>query len=314
MAFNPPPLGPFQPEWYQFQVWWQQVIEDLKQALEEVTTAAADALAAATAAQAAIDELAEQNSDDILTPAKKPIWIFMHSFLTGEQAGLDAQATSYGITTQKTTYDNAISALTSHLATLTTPVAWNVLTDNTTIVGTTFRTKFNDVMTSKQALINKITAEAKVLADAAQSTATTANTNATTAAADALAVKKTDKISASWTSPGAVLTAADVGTSATITIAAHTRKWGDGTSTAVAGGSITGRSFSTAYYVYYTDTTQSDTTPSYLSTTDPNTAAPNAASGRVYVGKITTPADGGGSTSGGTVPPGGGYSGPTDIP
>jgi hypothetical protein len=109
------------------------------------------------------------NSDNVLTPGKKPVWIFMYSFLTGEQSALDSEATTFGITTEKTNYDTAVSALTTYLATLTTPVAWNNLTDNTTIVGTTFRSKFNDVLVDKQALLNK-------MHDASRSLANTATT------------------------------------------------------------------------------------------------------------------------------------------
>ena len=131
------------------------------------------------------------------------------------------------------------------------------------------------------------------------------------AAADAAAAQSTatnasvrDSISSSWVSPGAVLSAADVGADCTITIASHTRKYGDGTSLAITGSTITGRAFSTTYYVYYDDATRSDTTPSFQSTTNANTAAYNAASGRHFVGKIVTPADGAAGTSGGTYPPG----------
>lgn len=122
------------------------------------------------------------------------------------------------------------------------------------------------------------------------------------------------KIGLSWTSPGAILSAADVGSDCTITIANHTRKYGDGSSLSITGGTITGRAFSTTYYVYYTDSSMSDTTPNFLSTTNPNTAAPNATTGRHFCGAITTPADGGGGTSGGTEPPGGDYGGPESIP
>jgi hypothetical protein len=44
-------------------------------------------------------------------------------------------------------------------------VLWSNLTGNTTIVGTTFRSKFADVYTSRQALLNKIYASAKALAN-----------------------------------------------------------------------------------------------------------------------------------------------------
>ncbi|MDD5159696.1 MAG: hypothetical protein PHI47_06560, partial [Sulfuricurvum sp.] len=63
------------------------------------------------------------------------------------------------------------------------PVAWNVTTGNTTIVGATFRTKFNDVYTSRQTLLNKIAATAKSIADSKvlpENVATAVNSNTTT--------------------------------------------------------------------------------------------------------------------------------------
>lgn len=54
MSFDPPPLPPIQPQWGQFQVWWQQVLGQLKTTLDAMQTAL-DALTAAQAAQAAAD-------------------------------------------------------------------------------------------------------------------------------------------------------------------------------------------------------------------------------------------------------------------
>jgi hypothetical protein len=133
---------------------------------------AATALAAANAAQVdattSLNALADIASDSLLTPGEKPVVIKDRDTITNEQAGIDAQATAYSITTTKTTYDNAVTALTTYLATLTTPVLWSTLTGNTTIVGATFRSKFTDVYTARQAVLNAIYAAAKVLADAAQ--------------------------------------------------------------------------------------------------------------------------------------------------
>lgn len=109
----------------------------------------------------ALEQLADIASDDILTQGEKPAVILQRDVLVAEQAGLDAQATAFGITTEKTAYDNAVSALTTYLATLTTPVLWSNLAGDTTIVGTTFRGKFADVYTTKQALIDAIVAKGK---------------------------------------------------------------------------------------------------------------------------------------------------------
>lgn len=138
------------------------------------SNALADAMAAQSAAAAANAALADIASDNLLSPVEKPVVIRDYNVITTEQAGIDAQATAYSITTEKTAYDTAVSALTTYLATLTAPVLWNNLTGNTTIVGATFRQKFADVYTTRQALLNAIYAAAKAKADAAQTTANTA--------------------------------------------------------------------------------------------------------------------------------------------
>lgn len=111
----------------------------------------------------------------------------------------------------------------------------------------------------------------------------------------------------SFSIPTLVLTASDVGTDVTITIASHIRQYGDGTSISVSGGSLTGKSFSTKYAVYYDDPTREDTSPTYVATTDLEEAQHNYEVGRHYVGTVTTPADGGAATTGGSPPAGSGY-------
>lgn len=149
------------------------------------STALSTANTAATNATTALAALTDIASDSLLTPGEKPSIIAQRDVIVAEQAGIDTQATAYGITTEKTTYDTAISALTTYLATLTSPVLWSTLTGNTTIVGATFRSKFNDVYVARQVVLNKIAANAKALADAAQTQANTATTNAATAQATA---------------------------------------------------------------------------------------------------------------------------------
>jgi hypothetical protein len=143
-------------------------------------------------------------------------------------------------------------------------------------------------------------------ADAAQATAASAAATASTASTTANNVKDNDALSSSYTAPGTVLSAADAGSDATITIAAHSRVYGDQSSVSVNSGSLTGCAYSTTYYVYYTQTSRAGGAVSYQKTTNVNTALPNKAAGRHYVGSVTTPASGGGATSGGTNAPAGG--------
>lgn len=150
----------------------------------------------------------------------------------------------------------------------------------------------------------------------AQADIITALANAGIALSTATAsARETARIN-SYTTPTNVLTAADVGSDCTITIANHTRVYPvqgsiDVPDVAITGGTITGLAFATEFYVYYDDTTLEDTTPSFLSTETAATAQVGAAAGRHFVGVITTPTDGGGGTGGsGGTPPGGGGGNP----
>lgn len=108
------------------------------------------------AGASALQSLGNISSDAVLSAVEKSSVIQDYAVITTEQAGLDAQATVFGITSEKTAYDNAVSALTTYLNTLTTPVAWNVIPGDTSVVGSTFRQKFADVYATKQTLVNRI--------------------------------------------------------------------------------------------------------------------------------------------------------------
>lgn len=275
-----------------FHIWWDEFAGTLETNFNDLAST--------------VQALSDLNNDNILTPAKKPQWIMLYTNITSEQSDIDTLATTYGITTEKTNYDNAVSTLTSYLATLTTPVAWDNLTGNTDIVGTTFRGDFNSVFSTKQLLLDKIHNSAKTLADSAQSTANTANTAATNAQTTADTVNRNDSISTSWTSPGTILSAHDTGSNASITISNHTRKYSDATSKSVTGATINSLSYSTKYYIYYDDSNRSGGAVTFHATTNPNTALSNGTAGRHFCGSITTPASGAGDTSGSYDPPSGG--------
>lgn len=124
------------------------------------------------------------------------------------------------------------------------------------------------------------------------------------AAADAVTLA--NSISSSFTSPGTILSATDAGSNASVIVAAHTRKYDDGTNLSVNSHTFTGKAYTTTYYVYYDDATRADTTPSYQITTNPNTALSNTVAGRHFCGSVTTPAAAAPDTSGGVDPPSGG--------
>lgn len=124
------------------------------------------------------------------------------------------------------------------------------------------------------------------------------------------ALEETARIT-SYPVPTNVLTAADVGATATITVAAHARVYPvkgplQIEDVTIATGTIANLPFSTKYFVYYDDTTLTNGTPTFLATTDPASAQVGY-SGRHFLGEITTPTNGAGNTSGtGPRPPGGG--------
>jgi hypothetical protein len=139
--------------------------------IAEVTSLADAAQADATAA---LLELTIIANDDRLSKDEKPWAKAEYDELIAEQAGIDAQLTNYSLTALKTAYDNAVTALTTYLGTLSP--AYTDFTTNTTIVGTTFHSKFADVYAARQAGLDGIAGGAKTLIDTAQATADAACT------------------------------------------------------------------------------------------------------------------------------------------
>lgn len=112
--------------------------------------------------------------------------------------------------------------------------------------------------------------------------------------------------------PSDPLSAADVGSTARISIAATTLYYGDSSLVYLAG-TISSLSFNTRYWVYAVDETFSGGSVTYQATTD-RTALPARA---IYFGSIVTPANGGSGTSGtqgGYAGVGGTYDPDYDIP
>lgn len=129
--------------------------------------------------------------------------------------------------------------------------------------------------------------------------ATAAATAAQTAADNASSVAKLT--SSGMT--GMVLTATDSGSNVTISISAHTRIYGDGSSVSVNSGTLTGRAYSTTYYIYYDNPGFNGGAVAYQSTTNMSTAAQTGS--RHLVGVVTTPPATGAPVNGdGPRPPG----------
>ena len=130
-------------------------------AQQTADAAQATATTAASDASTALQQLDSIASDNVLSAGEKSKVIMDVANLQNEQSGIDAQATAYSITTEKTAYDNAVAALNTYLATLTTPTAWNDVSGDTTIVGTTFRSTFTAVYGARQTLLDQIYATAQ---------------------------------------------------------------------------------------------------------------------------------------------------------
>lgn len=150
--------------------------------------------------------------------------------------------------------------------------------------------------------LDAATQAAQAAADAAQTAADTANAAAdSTTATTSLANSYVD---------GLTLGATDAGASVTITISAHTRIYGDGTSVAVDAGSVTGASYDTLIYIYYDQPSRAGGSVTYQTTTNVSDAA--QVNDRHVVGSIQTPAAGQPDLDGNPVlPPGAGAIKPT---
>lgn len=175
-----------------------------------------------------------------------------------------------------------------------------------------FHAWINTVVRSIQAFVND---QAQLVADIAFSiqqagiaiiTAGDAKAAAQAAAAEAALVN-------SYVTPATVLSSkvdpADT-TKADIIIANHSRVYGDGTTVAVTGTTLTGLALASNYYITYLDASRHGGAVSYTVTTDYLQAGQG--NNRHLVGNIDTPADASAppSVGGGSRPPGtGAYSG-----
>lgn len=153
----------------------------------------------------------------------------------------------------------------------------------------TIESSFNTLETAViniQAAQDAATA-ANTAAAAANTAAVNAQTSANTANTAATASTAATALQNSWVT-GVTLGATDAGTSASISISAHTRNYSTGTTVSLNAGSITGLAYSTLYYIYYDDAARTGGTVTYVATVNTTTAAQTG--NRHTVGSITTPA------------------------
>jgi hypothetical protein len=146
-------------------------------------------------------------------------------------------------------------------------------------------TSIETVVNAQGGLIDAITA-ANAAADAANTAAAAANDTAQQVGADAA-------LTNSYISPDSVLTCSTT----TITIAAHTRHYADGSSVAVNGGSVACSTATDIDYVYYNDSSMAGGAVAYLMSVG---TQPAQVGGVHVVGAVTVPAVG--TTPGGKGP------------
>lgn len=146
-------------------------------ALQDADEALTNAANAQTAANNANSLLADIASDSKLTPVEKSSVRAEWDIIAAEKTVNDAQADTFGITTEKTTYGTKFQALATYLNNGTTwgsgVPSWIAdanLGATTNIVGATFRLTFKEYYDARTALLNAIAVKAKQLADAAQDT------------------------------------------------------------------------------------------------------------------------------------------------
>ncbi|GAB2507082.1 hypothetical protein [Microbulbifer agarilyticus] len=138
----------------------------VQQAIADAQQAAQDAAAAQSDASSALAKLDDIGADGKLHPSEKLRAQLEYSRLTGEQAGIEASATAFAITTEKTAYSNAVAALTSYLGGLSPN--WNDTSATTTISRTLWNSNWQAVYDARQVLLNAISDEAGARADWAQ--------------------------------------------------------------------------------------------------------------------------------------------------
>ncbi|SBV91895.1 hypothetical protein [uncultured Dysgonomonas sp.] len=148
-------------------------------AANNAQTTADLASASASTANSLISDI---SSDNKFTPNEKSQARQEWNVIATELSVNNTQADTFGITTEKTAYNSAFQALANYLNNGT---AWSTgvpswiadanLSVTTTINGSTFRANWKAYYDARTALLNAIAKKAKQLADAAQSSADTAN-------------------------------------------------------------------------------------------------------------------------------------------
>lgn len=148
-------------------------LTSIKEPMDAAAAAAAAASAAQTAANTANAAIANISSDNVLSKGEKPQVVLDWTAINDEFADIVAKAAAQGLSS--TAYQTARTNLSSYLSSISP--AYNDFTQDSTIIGTTFRTNFANLYSARQALLNLI---AVTIANGAVGTPQLGNEAATT--------------------------------------------------------------------------------------------------------------------------------------
>lgn len=141
---------------------------EVDNAASAASTAQSAANNAQSSASAALSQISFIVSDNILSAAEKPSQKQAWDVIYPEKSVLDGQATTYGVTTEKTNYDNAFQALANYLnngySWYSGTPAWLAAIDTDTVItGTTYRYYWSELYAKRTDLLNAIYARIKAL-------------------------------------------------------------------------------------------------------------------------------------------------------
>lgn len=129
------------------------------QAQAAADAAASAASSAQTNASKALVYINNLSSDNVLSRLEKSRAIQDWNVLANEQAGILGQADNYAVTTERNNYTSAVSALASYLVSLSP--SWADTDQDTPINGAEWRAYWFNAYTARQAVLDRIAANAK---------------------------------------------------------------------------------------------------------------------------------------------------------
>lgn len=134
-------------------------LSSIRRALDAANAAQTAANNAAAGANAALADLASIASDSVLARSEKSRVIQDWNVLANEQGGINAQADNYAVVGEKNAYNAAINDLAGYLSSLSPN--WDDIGQDSPINGATWRYVWQQAYLTRQAMLDKIAANAK---------------------------------------------------------------------------------------------------------------------------------------------------------